>query len=480
MNIFSLNRTLRQPIAQRSVLAMVIVLLAGCATTADYSLPDTQAPTTYPSDQRRGDATPTKFVTGAQLPASKVAADPWWHGFGDPRLDAFLDDVLARNNDLEAAALRVRRAQVNAGLAGDALLPQFSGSASSGYSRPIDGDDGQRSSSASFSVRYELDLFGRLRTARDAARLEADATAEDREAFALSLVGTASRLYTTLAFLNQRIIAADRSLDRVQKARELVGVQYKAGAVSGVELRESEQLLKSQQASRSALIQQRVETRNAIAVLRDGNRWSADNEPQDLESILHPPLPDAVPAELLGRRPDLRAAELRLRRAFANVAVVRTSYYPAFSLSASAGGSSASLSDVLRDPVGSLGAALSLPFLDWNARQLDVRGSKIDLEIAITTFRQSLYQSLSEVDNALSAREQLAIQEAALAASLAEAIEIERLYDVRYRAGATSLRIWLDAQESRRQAEIALSQVRLAQFQNDVLLYQSLGGGTPR
>jgi NodT family efflux transporter outer membrane factor (OMF) lipoprotein len=463
----------------RRLLTIALACAIGaCASTSHYRLPDVAIPGSYPSDSRGGDTGAAKFISGAQFPASDIAADPWWKGFGDPRLDAFIGDVLAHNNDLATAALRVRRAQLDAGISGDALLPQLSGSANSSYSRALDGDgDGEQKHNASFAVRYEVDLWGRLRTARDAALLEAEATAEDREAAALALVGTASRLYTTLAFLNQRIAAADASLERVEKTRALVDVQYRAGAVSGVERRESEQSLQSQQAARSALIQQRVETRNAIAVLRDGAHWPESDEPLNLAAIAHPPLPQAVPAELLGRRPDLRAAELRLRRAFANIDVVRTSYYPGFSLSASAGGSSGTLVDVLRNPAASLGAALSLPFLDWNEMQLNVRASRVDLEIAISGFRQALHQALSEVDNTLSARTQLALQETALAAALNEAVAIEHLYEVRYRAGATPLRIWLEAQESRRSAEIALAQTRLDQFQNDVLMYQSLGGG---
>lgn len=476
MNTF-VSATASAALPRRLLAIALASAVAACASTSHYRLPDVATPGSYPSDSRGGDTGAAKFVSGAQFPASDVAADPWWRGFGDPRLDAYIADVLARNNDLATAALRVRRAQLDAGISGDALLPQLSGNASGGYSRALDGDgDAQRTHRVDFSVRYEVDLWGRLRTARDAAQLEAEATAEDREAVALALVGTASRLYTTLAFLNQRIAAADASLARVEKTRALVNVQYRAGAVSGVERRESEQSLQSQQAARSALIQQRVETRNAIAVLRDGAHWPESDEPQDLAAIAHPPLPQAVPAELLGRRPDLRAAELRLRRAFANIDVVRTSYYPGFSLSAGAGGSSSTLVDVLRDPVASLGAALSLPFLGWNEMQLNVRASRVDLEIAISGFRQALHQALSEVDNTLSARTQLALQETALAAALNEAVAIEHLYEVRYRAGATPLRVWLEAQESRRSAEIALAQTRLDQFQNDVLMYQSLGG----
>jgi NodT family efflux transporter outer membrane factor (OMF) lipoprotein len=479
-----MNTSTRQASRRRAARATVSplavtlcsALLAGCASIGHYRAPEIGVPAAYPSDPRAAGAdAPEHYISGAG--ASDERADPWWQAFGDPRLGAFVDDVFQRNNDLMAAALRVRRAQLAAGLAADALLPQIGGSASAGYSRELDGDgDGMRTHSANFSVRYEVDLWGRLRTQRDAARLEVDATREDREAATLALAGTAISLYANLGFLNQRIAAAEASLERVERTRELVDVQYRAGAVSGVELRESAQALLGQQAELSALVQQRVEVRNAIAVLRDGQRWPETDEPQDLDAIAQPPLPAAVPAELLGRRPDLRAAELRLRQAFANVDITRTRYYPTFSLSAGAGGSSSELIDVLRDPVGSLGAALALPLLGWNAMRIEVQAAKVDLEIAIATFRQTLRQAFAEVDDALSARTTLAEQYAARSAALAEAVEIERLYEVRYRAGAAPLRVWLDAQESRRSAGIALAQLRLAQLQNDVLLYQALGG----
>ena len=177
------------------------------------------------------------------------------------------------------------------------------------------------------------------------------------------------------------------------------------------------------------------------------------------------------------RRPDLRAAELRLRQALAAIKVTATSYYPSLSLTGSVGSSSPSLGDVLSNPVATLGAGLSLPFLRFRQMQLDIESADLSYQIAANDFRRTLYTALAEVDNALSARQRLAEQVAAAERSYAEAVEIERLYEVRYRAGATDLRNWLDAQQTRRNAELSLAQARRSQLGNDVTLIKALGGG---
>lgn len=154
----------------------------------------------------------------------------------------------------------------------------------------------------------------------------------------------------------------------------------------------------------------------------------------------------------------------------------RASYFPPLTLTGALGSASTALSNVLQNPVASLGAGLTLPFLRWNEMRLNTRVSEADFEEAVVNFRQSLYQSLADVENALSAREQSTRQNAWLAQALADAREAERLYEIRYRAGAVALRVWLEAQEQRRTAEIALADNRLQRLLNQVTLYQALGG----
>ena len=126
--------------------------------------------------------------------------------------------------------------------------------------------------------------------------------------------------------------------------------------------------------------------------------------------------------------------------------------------------------------IGTRGAGLSLPFLRFRQMQLNIASSDLAYQIAANQFRDTLYSALAEVDNALSAREKLTVQLAASQASYDHAVEIERLYEVRYRAGATDLRNWLDAQQTRRTAELALAQARRSVLVNQTTLYKALGG----
>jgi len=422
-------------------------------------------------------ATPAAWTSVPDATASAV--DAWWRGFGDAELDRVIDAVLARNNDLAAATVRLRRARLQADLARNALVPSVSASVGSNLSQDLrHGGPSSRSNSASLSASYEVDLWGRLGSQRDAAAWEAEATAQDREATAIALVGTTAGLYWQLAYLSQRLATSEMSIAVARQTLDFVRVQYRAGAVSALEVSDAEQNLASQEASHASLLQQRVETRNAFAILFDRPPGDIEVDPRELPDGELPAIDAGLPSELLARRPDLRAAELRLRASLAGTDAVRASYYPRLSLTGSAGSSSTSLVDVLKNPVGTLGAGLALPFLQFNQMRLDTQVSEAQYEEAVIGFRQTLYQAYADVDNALAARLAQAERGRLLEASLVAALTSERLYEVRYKAGAIALRSWLDAQERRRAAEIALAENRLARLNNQVLIYQSLGGDT--
>ena len=458
-------------------ISVTSLLLSACAGTGSHRLEDPAVAASYGAGDSTKNAPVDNVALGQRRDVQDVTRDTWWQGFGDERLDRLVARVLEVNTDLASAGFRLQRARFSAGLATSDLLPNFDVSGSAGYSRNLSGSSqGARSYGATASLSYELDLWGRLRTQRTIANWEAQATDEDLQTTFLSLVSDSCDLYWTLGFLNQRIVAGELSLARVERTLSLVRTQFNSGAVSRLELREAEQNLQSQQAAQSQLIQQRVETRNSLTVLLDGQPWPIADEPQSMANAHSPAIEPGLPAELLARRPDLRAAELRLRESLSQVKVVRTSYYPAISLTGSVGGSSTSLSSVLAHPVESLGAGLALPFIHWNEARLNTKIAGTEYEIAANDFRKTLFTAFTEVDNALSARQELAKQVDLSQQSFDSAVEVERLYEVRYRAGATPLRSWLDAQETRRQAELSLAQARLNQLQNDSRLFQALGG----
>lgn len=415
-----------------------------------------------------------------------ASGSPWWQRFGDPKLDRLIDSALARNNDLAKAALNVREAQLLAALAGDPLQFGPQGNVNATNGRRLDGDryPNTRSSSMRIGVSYTVDLWGRLSRERDIARWALEASQADRETVRLNVVGTTADLYWKLAYFNQRVASAEKSLSTAQRTQQLVQAQSVAGAVSALERREAEQTVLTQRSSLSQLRQAQVETRNALAILF--NTAPATNileevlgqEPQVLPMGALPAVEEGLPAALLSRRPDLRSAELNLRQSLANVDVVRTSYYPTLTLTGAMGSTSDTLSSVLANPVATLGAGLALPFLDLKALRFNTEIAQVQYESAVIEFRQTLYQAFADVENSLSARSHLAEQAELQALNVVAAGEAERLYEIRYRAGAVALRFWLDAQESHRNAELLLAQARLSQLQNLNTLYQSLGGDT--
>lgn len=454
-------------ICKPAALALLLAL-AGCGglLRTDYEPPATSAPEAWSHGPAPG--TPS-------TPLAEGGA--WWRNFNDPVLTGLVEGALARNNDLAAAAIRVRRAQYQAGLSEDQLFPQLGGSANVTRTRTLSGNRiTTRNNAAELTVSYEVDLWGKLSRQRDAAEWAALATEQDRQSAALSLVGTTATLYWQTAFINQRIASSEESIAYARKTQDLVRAQYVAGGASALEMAEAEQTVASQQAAHALLVQARVEYANALAILFDGPPERTMADPARLPQY---PLPEAragVPAELLGRRPDLRASELRLRQALATVDATRASFYPPLTLTGALGSASPTLSDILQNPVGSLAAGLTLPFLQWNQMQLNIKISRADYEERVVNFRQSLYQAMADVENALSNRTQLALQAAQLDASLSAARQAESLYEVRYRAGAVPLKDWLDAQEKRRTAEIARDENMLNRLVNQVTVYQALGG----
>ena len=282
-----------------------------------------------------------------------------------------------------------------------------------------------------------------------------------------------------MGYLNERLSVANQNLASTQKTYELVQTQYRAGAVSGLDLTSAEQAVQSQKASLSQIEQQKVEARTALAVLLNIPVQQLNiNEPAKLPQSKLPEISSGLPAELLSRRPDLKATELRLRKALANKDANKASYYPSISLTGSftTGGSSTSLTQVLSNPAAILGAGLSLPFLQWNDMKRDLKVNELEYEKSIIQYRQTMYKAFADVENALSARNELDKQVALQERNVQLDEKTERLTQVRYNNGAIALKNLLDAQKTAREARLSLVQTKQSQYNAYVTLMQALGG----
>ena len=408
--------------------------------------------------------------------------DQWWTLFGDAQLNQLVEQVIARNTDLAVAGINLQQARIQAkqsesqqgvriGNAGASVSHRFS----------LDGD-GDSSNGISLNypgLSYELDLFGKLANQTEASRWEALATEQDLQATAQSLIATTAQLYWQLGYLNERLSVAQQNLASTQKTYELVQTQYRAGAVSGLDLTSAEQAVQSQKATLSQIEQQKIETRTALAVLLNQPVQQLNiTEPQRLPLSALPQIQSGLPAELLSRRPDLQAAELRLRKALANKDANKASYYPSINLTGSitTGGSSTSLSNMLSNPAAILGAGLTLPFLQWNDMKRDLRVNELDYEKSIIQYRQTLYKAFADVENALSARNEIDKQVALQERNVKLAEKTEQLTQVRYKNGAIALKNLIDAQRTTREARLSLVQAKQTQYNAYVTLLQALGG----
>jgi NodT family efflux transporter outer membrane factor (OMF) lipoprotein len=448
---------------------LVASSLTGCAAVVKtpYQAPVVDIPQSFALNQ-----------TAQQNIHADAYSDQWWLLFNDTGLNQLIEQVLASNNDLVVAGINLQQARLQAGLAQDRQGLRVNSSVSTGHNLDIQsGRDASRGLSLSGGVSYEVDLFGRLASQTEAARWEALATEQDLQATAQSLIATTANLYWQLGYLNERLRVSQQNLASTQKTYDLVRSQYRAGAVSGLDLTQAEQALQSQRASLSQIQQQLVETRTALAVLlnRPVQQLNMD-EPQRLANIRLPNIEAGLPASLLSRRPDLQAAELRLRKALANKDATKASYYPSISLTGSLGSSSTSLTQLLQNPTLALGASLSLPFLQYNDMKKDLAISDLDYEKTITQYRQTLYQAFADVENALSNRSELTKQVALQQKNIELAEKTERLTQVRYKNGAIALKNLLDAQETTRNARLSLVQTKQSQYNAYVTLMQSLGG----
>lgn len=443
--------------------------LVGCAAVVKtpYQAPTVQTPAQFQYDRAT-----------AQQRQQAIYADQWWTLFGDAQLNQLVDAVLNKNADLAVAGMTLKQARLQAELAENQQKPRVSSTVSTGHQFDLNsGNDSSSGLSLGAGLSYEVDLFGKLARQTEAKRWEALATEQDLQATAQSLIGTTAKLYWQLAYYNESRTTAEQSIATSQKLYDLVKVQYQAGAVSGLDLTQAEQSVQSQKASLSQIQQSLVETRTAIAVLLHMPVQQLNiDEPQRLPRLALPSIAVGLPANILSRRPDLKAAELRLRESLATKDATTASYYPSISLTGNLGSSSTSLTQLLKNPALTLGASLSLPFLQYNDMKRNLAISQLDYEKAIVQYRQTLYKAFADVENALSARTELSQQVQLQQRSLELAEKVERLTQVRYRYGAVALKTLLDQQETTRTARLTLVNTKQNQYNAYVTLLQALGG----
>ena len=402
----------------------------------------------------------------------------WWRSFGSAELDALVADAQQHSLDVAAAMARVQQAQASARYAGAELLPTVNATAQAGHQGRLGGhaETTGRNLSVGLAASYELDLWGRLQSQRDAAGAALRASSFDHDTVRLSVTAAVADAWLLNVGLRERGDIAQRNLQTAERLLALVESKANFGAATSLELAQQRGLVAAQRCALAALDQQQADAQRSLALLLGQAQGPAVRQSSVL-ALQVPRIDQGEPIALVTRRPDIARAEARLQAADADLEAARAAMLPRLSLTAELGAQGRQLHRVLDNPLYSLAAGLAAPIFD--AGRL---AANRDLVIAqreelLLAYRQSIVQAFSDVQTALNAVAGVQQQALAQEEELRQARKALALAEARYRAGAETQLVLLDTQRSLYQAQDLAVQLHQERLRASVALYKALGGG---
>ena len=427
------------------------------------------------------DGPPPVAVPGAFSQAGVEAVDfKWWLSLGDERLSALIDRAMSDNLDLAGTWARLAQAQASARRAGAELDPSLTGEAGAARTRSDGSGRGSsttNSLSLGLAVSYELDLWGRVRSTRDAAEMDLRATRADLDAAAITLSARVASTWYALLHSTAQIALLDEQIRTNEKVLQIVSLQVRKRQAEITDLLQQRQQLADTRSQRILALARREVLAQELAVLLGKAPTSAAPKADGPLPAL-PALPrTGLPADLVWRRPDVRAAALRLAAADHTLAAAVADTYPRISLTARAGTSGPKVRDLFDNWLGTLAANLTAPILDGGQRRAEVDRTRAVTDQRLSEYGQAVLNALAEVENALVRERRHVEYLASLTAQLdlsAQTIEQTRQ---QYMGGAKNYLRVLDAQRShqRLQRTMLLEKLQLIEFR--IALYRALAGG---
>jgi outer membrane protein, multidrug efflux system len=456
----------------------VAACLSACTLAPRYEQPAAPVPVAFEEDAAAD-------AQDATVPAAEIG---WHEFFPDAELQDLLKRALANNRDLRIATLNVEAARAQYRIQRADLVPAIDaqGTASNQRTPASLSATGEseltRSYSAGLAVpAFELDLFGRVRSLRRAALEDFFALEENRTAAQLLLVSEVANAWLTLIADRELLTLAEGTRDSQRKSFDLTKLRFDSGVSSEIDLHRSEITWRQAEVDIAAQTRRVAQDRNALALLV-GEPLSAETgggaHSIDAQAF-GKALPAGLPAELLVRRPDVRAAEHALKAANADIGAARAAFFPSIELTGFYGNASDDLSALFQagHTSWSFVPQVRLPIFSGGANLAALSLANVRKRIEIARYEQSIQVAFREVADALIARSTLDDQVRAQEALTRATENSYRLADVRYRGGVDSYLGALIAQRDLYSAQRALIETRLAEASNRVQLYQALGGG---
>ncbi|MYN44281.1 efflux transporter outer membrane subunit [Pseudoduganella sp. FT93W] len=475
-----------KPLIKTAPTLLAAALLSACSLAPTYQRPSAPVADAYPQDTAGAAAR-----TSVTLPASAASAvDTGWRSFfADTRLQQLIAAALEHNRDLRTAVLRMDEARALYDVQSADRLPNLNASASvaraktpaflssSGHSTV-----GKRYDAGLAISAFELDFFGRVKSLSDAALASYLATEEARQAAQISLVAQVAQAYYTERAYAEQLALAQQTYAARSRTYQLTQQRAEVGASSRLDLRSAETLMETARAAALSLARQRAQAENALTLLVGQNQPSTSTSgalPDQRQLDAMSALPAGLPSELLARRPDIRAAEQRLKAATANIGAARAAFFPRISLTTSLGSSSPSLGGLFDSGSGSWSFApqLSLPIFDAGRNRANLSLAETRKNIAVADYEKTIQTAFREVADALAARDYLGEQVQAQNSIVEAQADRLKLLQLRFEQGIASSLDVLDAQRELFSAQQTLVQVRQQRSGSAVDLYRALGGG---
>ena len=449
---------------------LALVLLGGCRQLAPpHVRPELPTPAVFPPE-----------LTAAATVGTRAPEIAWREFFADPRLEALIAAALEQNREMDIAIAQIEQARGLFRIQDAGRLP----TAVAGADATVGRSGGSSFDRYAIDVgvsSFELDFWGRVRNLSEAARAEYLATIEGQRAFELVLIREVASAYLFSLELGERIELANATVKSREEGLEIARVRLEAGITSALEYRQAESLLTQAEAERAALRLAKARNDHALAVLVGGPAPSPlpDGLPLTAQ-ISEQTIAAGLPSELLTARPDILAAEERLRAARADIGAARAAFFPSITLTGFFGFASADLGSLFSDDglTWSFGPSITLPIFNRGRLRGNLTVAEANESIALARYERTIQVAFREVADALAGRRYLAEQVAAQERGTRAQREIAELARIRYREGVVRYLEVLDAERNLFAAEQALLQVRRAQVENLVRLYVALGGGT--
>jgi multidrug efflux system outer membrane protein len=465
--------------AQLIIATVTASLVTGCTVGPNYRRPVVTSPAIF-----RGSAS-----TAVAPDLVSLADLKWFEVFKDERLQAMVRTALVQNHDLRDAMVRVEAARANLGITradqfptvdAGASVTTVRSSASGTFPLPEGVDQTRTFGTAALNLlSFEVDVWGRLRRATEAARADLLASEENRKTVITTLVGDVASAYFNLLELDMELAISRRTLAAREESLQLIRARAEGGLGTLVEVRQGEQLVYAAARAIPNLEQLIEQTENQISLLLGGSPGAVTRGRPLTEQEQPPSVPAGLPSALLERRPDIRAAEQNLVAANAIIGVAKAAYFPRISLTGFLGFQSNQLSKLFTGPtrVWQFAPQVSQPIFNAGRIKSNVRLARAQEQIALIQYDRTIQTAFREVSDTLVQYQkvrEIRAQQELLVATLQDR---SRLSYVRYRGGVDTLLNALDADRDLFDAELGLAETRRNELLALVQLYRALGGG---